>query len=248
MDYHLSEKQLKFDTGMVSQFIWYIKKNFNITCSFRELQDKIKKPGFLTFAKKHSKASFNYQENYQKKAVCIKNVITASDIKTIMDVGTESSDFLDALQETFCCKVYGVNIKDFGHFPEHEKLKTDTRFQYYELKLPYGVDLITLISVLHHIPELEKYIQEYCTRARYILIKEHDLTENDSLTKYFFDAQHDLYEQVFTDKPQANFRRYDININKLITEFAKHDFVPVNIMVNYNFSKTFYILFSKLGK
>ncbi len=233
------------------QFLVYIKKYFNINLQITEIKELWKKykndTAFLMELKKYVKNNArHYKERFSKKVKIIKKIVSTyatEPIKSILDIGTENSKFLDELEVSFKnCKVRGINIKSgFNHYNEFD-LEKDKRFSYYEKYIKHrNNDLIILLSVLHHIENIDDYLKEFTSVAKYIFIKEHDLSSKEVLKYYHL--QHIAYEEVFTKTPHANYRRTDMCMKFLTDKMKNYSFTAVYYEKVENFVGTFYALF-----
>jgi ubiquinone/menaquinone biosynthesis C-methylase UbiE len=175
-------------------------------------------------------------------------------IKTVLDIGTERLEFLDKLQQRMnisCHCIHGINIDcGFCHYDESFKENTkDKRFQFYDGKvIPFEdneFDLITMYSVIHHIPSTE--FQELCHEiARvcrgYLYIKDVDIT--DKCTEAMFRMQHYVYEGVFLPGGDS-YLNTGVTRETTINALKNAGFVVVDHKELGNFNKSYYTLLKK---
>ena len=121
--------------------------------------------------------------------------------KSILDVGTEDSDYLKAVQREYKCNVQGLNIRaDFEHYGTNS-----TGITIYDgFNIPFpdkSFDMITIYKVLHHVDSsiLDKFIANICRVAsKYILIKELNVGPSSKQRQYQLECiiQHEVFEGI----------------------------------------------------
>jgi hypothetical protein len=144
--------------------------------------------------------------------------------------------------------IQGINIDvGFCHYDERfkENIK-DSRFQLYDGKnIPFEsnkFDLVTLFSVIHHIPcdefrEVSKEIARVC--KGYLYLKDVDLV--DEVAKIMFRIQHYVFEGVFLPG-NCSYMNWDVTKEITINSLKEAGFKVVHIKDCHNFNNTYYAL------
>lgn len=248
----------KFDksTGSpeLSNFLTYLSARFGIKAA------EYVKPGeddATIFSKMradvkdaYGQSVARYNKAHINKAKGIKRDIPYA--KSILDVGTEKIEFLDALSQVFKTKkVRGINIGDgFCHYEEAFGKQNDPRFQLYDGKtIPYPdrhFELVTVFSVVHHIPDdvYENFFKEITrVSSKYIFIKDVDLISENP--RRMFQLQHDTFEGGIVEGNKS-FLNCGVTLGRAVRELRKNGFIPMNtIKVTDNFNRTYYAAFKR---
>jgi hypothetical protein len=162
----------------------------------------------------------------ENKEICLKHLDNIKDNGFILDIGTEDIKILDNLKLQFNSEnVFGLNIeKGYEHYvnyyrdtndvPKNKILLYDGNnvneaeniinlLSFNNIKF---FNLITIISVLHHIKALmlEEWIFNVCKITNTIYIKDNNIgnipeslvCSNYNIPCYFIEIQHNLYEGI----------------------------------------------------
>lgn len=180
----------------------------------------------------------------------IKKLSNNAKLNSLLDIGSTERQYVVNLAEELGINpinAFGINISD-------QEGKVDYQVDESGIIIYDGVhipslnghstyDIITITSVLHHVPYdiYDKLIESICKRAnRYVLIKEYDITSET--TKVMVHIQHAL----FWGKLYKDFTRYDINKDKLMEDFSKHGMKLINHNGMNIFTRAGYYLFKKI--
>lgn len=162
---------------------------------------------------------------------------------SILDIGTENIKYLDALEKVFGSnKVYGLNIDEgFNHYNDVTKFK-DPRFRIYDgTNIPddIQVDIITITAVLHHVPvaNLAPLIKSIAKHAKYVIVKENDLTDKHIST--FFMFQHYMFENMINQE-SLSYTNPDITRAQLDALFEDAGMKPIALDDTLNFTNNFW--------
>ena len=223
-----------FKLGLTIKQLFELRKKFKTNHDFLEHLS-------ADYTPKHS----NYTAGMKYKIGLLKKMLPeGAQIKTILDIGTESLETLDFLEEVFDgAKVRGINIEDFPHYTKFNR--EDPRFQIYEKEIPFkGNDLVLIFSVLHHVHDIDEFLDETVKAAdKYIIIKENDLV--DERTAYFYKIQHLVFEKYFYKNNREAFRRYDTTFKMFEKKLAERGFSLINKIEYNNFTKTGFLVFNR---
>lgn len=190
--------------------------------------------------------------NYDARVNALYSLLSSYNIKSILDVGTETALYLDALQTKFGVRVSGLNIDvGFSHYSkEFDRLRSDNRFKLYDGKtFPFAdgeFDCIVTTSVIHHIStnDLKKYFIPECARVckRFVYIKDVDLCNNRA--RDFYNIQHEIFEGRVCSG-NTSYRNEHITFNIVKTIFEKNEMNIVYKQLLENFNNTYFALFQK---
>lgn len=193
---------------------------------------------------------------YQLKLDLYNAHVPIPSIKKVLDIGTERLEFLDSIVsvlglDTNQAIIKGINIDTgFCHYDEcFDNNTTDPRFQKYDgINIPFTdneFDLITMYSVVHHIPPKDfeivaKDIYRVCNG--YLHIKDVDLTS--TLEQVTFRVQHYAYQGIFTPGGDSymNDKATILDTVKVLTSVG---FKVVSLVRMNNFNKSYHILLKK---
>lgn len=209
---------------------------------------------YMQLRKITNKQSGNLEQSKVRKIGELHSATGLEKIERVLDIGTESLDFLDSIAKTFPgAEVNGINVSaGFCHYDEKFlENSSDKRFQLYDGKtIPFDdqtFDIVTLFSVIHHI-DPENFMNgfaEEITRVsrRWIFIKEVDLSTTSASDT--FDIQHETFEGIlFPGTP--SYRNSNITFDFVESAFAQNGFVLREKKDWGNFNKTYFALFEKL--
>lgn len=189
-------------------------------------------------------------KSYSKTLSLCKN-IKIKNISKILDIGTEYTSFLDALSNKFKVKrknVKGINIKNWDHY---DKTSAQSEIIYYNgITIPFKreFDMVTLLSVLHHVPSIESFIKEVCrVSKKYIFLKEHNFSSEEigrmiEIQHMFFIYRNmGTYEEI----KDMDYMNYSFTKSFVLEEFKKHGFKKRNLVELNNFSNVYYLLLER---
>ena len=197
-----------------------------------------------------------FQKNLYKtkhvvqKTKSIMNVVNSNlksfQCQKILDIGTEDVDFLLELEKNSGCNVTGLNIRSgYSHYNTYEEAIKSKKIVLYDgYTIPFNdneFSLITVIAVLHHVENIEKFIKEICRVGEMVYIKDNDMTNISS--RYNVDIQHELYEGVLY--PSKLSPLYITTNNQIVDLLEKNNFEIIYNKVNNYFTRPYTILASK---
>jgi hypothetical protein len=167
---------------------------------------------------------------------------------SILDIGTEHINMLDALDQVFGTHdVRGLNIDvGFNHYNDVTKFR-DKRFSLYDgTNIPddINVDIITITAVLHHVPvaNLGPLIASMSKHAKYVIVKENDLTNGYAACLFAF--QHYLFENMIREEPMS-YMNTAITRKMLDGHFAAAGMKRVVTDDLNNFNRTFFTVYAR---
>jgi len=233
-DKHYMNQLIKYivtHTGRPYELVSTIKMKLNNKISDGDIFDIIKN------VKIPDNKVFEYSED--NKIQKLKEFIDGGiSNKKILDIGTESIDYLKKID------AYGINIKEgFDHYTtEYDTFDNYKKFKFYDgINIPFKdnkFDIITIYSVLHHIPTLQKLIiniKRVLKKDGFIFIKENDIT-NDKI-RDAFNIQHEIYEgAILAGKP--SYRNDKFTLKTLLKEF---DMKVHKLEYLKNFANVYYL-------
>lgn len=171
----------------------------------------------------------------------------------ILDIGNESSVFLDSL-ELLELPVRGINIDNgFCHYDPLYAARTDPRFQIYDGRnIPAAtssVAIVTLFSVVHHVPDdamfvlaLEMHRVLRKNGRGFLFIKDVDLIT--PANERLFRIQHYLFEGVLC-KGSLSYMNTTVTAAKTIRTLQRAGFKgPIYMHELTNFNRSYYVLMS----
>lgn len=199
-------------------------------------------------------SQINYRkQQLDKKINSVVNVVNVNcierDYNVVLDVGTEDINFLDKLGEKLLnAKVIGLNVgMGYECYKQFDPTTIRQRIILYDgvnfLFDDNQFDLVTLITVVHHVEHWEKFLDNLCkiTKALYIV----DNNIMDDVAQYHLEIQHELYEGIlyFNDTtplfPSAN--------NNVVEILERNNFSIVSNSIEEGSAKS-YILFGIKNK
>lgn len=168
----------------------------------------------------------------------LKNNLKVFKCHKILDIGTEDIKYLDDLERVTGCTTIGLNIKSgYSHYNTYnEAVKSGKVVLYDGVDIPFKdneFSLVTVITVLHHVKNIDYLVKEICRVGQNIYIRDNDMA-ND-VTKNIVDIQHELYEGVLNPSERSPIytttneqiirllkaNGYQINYNKISKQFSK---------------------------
>lgn len=248
-------------------FLFYIARTFDIDYSqinkLKILDDKSSDYQYFSFIRSHakSKTTLLSSKKLSKKVINIKDMIqesgyTKKDISSfnrIMDIGTESKEYLDLSKKVFNNKkVIGLNIRDgFNHYniQDMSQLKDVKDFYYYDGKnIPFKdkFDLISLTSVIHHVkPDILPFLIKEIARVSSGLVFIKDVDLDSIFRKNTFILQHYVFEGVFGNKG-SSYMNDKIKFETVDKLMLKNGFEIINKKEFNNFNGTYHALYRKI--
>lgn len=189
----------------------------------------------------------------ENREICLKHLDKIKDNGFILDIGTEDIKFLDDLKLQFNTEnVFGLNIeKGYEHYgnyyrntddvPKNKILlydgtnvaESDDIINLLSVNNIDCFDLITIISVLHHIKAsmLEEWICNVCKITNTIYIKDNNIGNipeshnctNNNIICYFIEIQHNLYEGILYPG-NRNYINLSLLCDNVIKYLVKYKF------------------------
>jgi hypothetical protein len=159
---------------------------------------------------------------------------------SILDIGTENSATLDAIQQVYKTgRVRGINIRrEFA----------DNRVATYDgINVPFSVDVILLDSVLHHVHpnRVAAFIASCASRAKYVIVKDHNITDRHHRTIFMF--QHFIYRAVVNDKQCTPDPAFPYTEAKITGHFEDAGMRQVHLEVAPN-GPVFYSIYTSIAE
>ena len=195
-----------------------------------------------------------YKTNHiVKKTESIFNVVRETighlNIKKTLDIGTEDADFLSAIEKLIGCDSMGLNIRSgYSHYNTYNEAVKNKKIVLYDgVNIPFSdneFDLVTIIAVIHHVENIDKFMKEACRVSKNIYIKDNDMTT--SVAKNNVDIQHELYEGVL--HPGRLSPLFVTTNGDVIKLLEQNNFEIKYNKINENFTKPYVVLASKKNK
>jgi hypothetical protein len=179
-----------------------------------------------------------------KKILSIKKTLNNTSVKKVLDIGTEDINFLYKLDYFLKCKSFGLNILDgYSHYFNPNN-KNNRIIIYNGINFPFKeneFDLVTMISVLHHIKNKKKFINNLCKITKRIYIKDNNITSNSTFN--IIKLQHEVYEGILYPNKSSNL--YKLSKDYIIKLLKENNF-HIKYLTEYEyFTKSFVILACK---
>ena len=175
-------------------------------------------------------------------------------IGSYLDIGAIDDKQIEIIAESFNIpqnKAYGINVDDEeeGHLDYNYEATKDKIVIYDGKNIPVingnvSYDLISIFSVLHHIPqnileELAKSIYQRC--GKFLVIKDNNII--DKKTETYVLWQHYIYNRNIS---LEGYTRTDLTLQKVIDLFEGVGFKYVGADLQENFVRRYFALFVKL--
>lgn len=166
----------------------------------------------------------------------------------ILDIGTEDVNYIVELENSLKCPVIGLNITSgYSHYVTYNEAVESGKIVLYDgINIPFDdneFNLVTIISVLHHVIDIEHFMQEVCRVAKNIYIRDNDMSTITS--RYIVDIQHELYEGVLY--PGLRSPLYNTTNDQIIKYLTNNNFKIVYNLVETYFTRPYTILASKIN-
>lgn len=201
------------------------------------------------------KLSYEKQANIISKQIkrVLREFNTKGHISSYLDIGSIDDKQIEIIAESFNIKpenAYGINIDEEqeGHLNYNYEATKDKIVIYDGQNIPvinnnHSYDLISIFSVLHHIPhdilqELAKSIYNRCNK--YLVIKDNDLTDDITITYFLW--QHYIYDRNLS---LEGYTRTDLTLQKVIDLFEGVGFEYIGADLNEVFVRRYFALFKK---
>ena len=165
----------------------------------------------------------------------------------ILDIGTEDVNYILELEQITKCTVTGLNIASgYSHYNTYEEAVKSGKIVLYDgVNIPFKdneFSLVTIISVLHHVKDIDAFMKEICRVTQNIYIRDNDMS--NITAKYIVDIQHELYEGVLYPGDRSPLF---VTTNKQIVELLeKNNFRIVYNAVSEYFTRPYTIMASKI--
>jgi hypothetical protein len=238
-------------------FVKYICKNFGCN-DFNSMMDIWTKPSFYMDARNLIKMNTDetYSYNLIRKAKTISTYIrklqdetfSKDSFNSLLDIGTESPEYLDRIEIETNIKCIGLNINGYIHYTSD--FEFGVRFG--RIKLYDGInipqdetyDIISILAVLHHVPpenmeSLAEGIAKVCNNI--LIIKDNDLIDDESKTFAYF--QHSIYEGGLSPG-SINYMNYNVTRDSTLSYFTKY-FDIEDITDPCGFSRSYWVVLKK---
>lgn len=164
----------------------------------------------------------------------------------ILDIGTEDIAYLLELEKMIHCNTTGLNISSgYSHYVTYDEAVKSGKIVLYDgINIPFKnneFDLTIIISVVHHVKDIDYFIKEVCRVSKNVYIRDNDMS--NIVSKNVVDIQHELYEGVLY--PGERSPLYYVTNEQISQLFRKNNFKIVYNSVKKFFSRPYTILASK---
>lgn len=165
-------------------------------------------------------------------------------IRYYLDIGVGDGSIVSKMADMYGkISCYGIDIKDERVYRSGYVFK-----EYDGRTIPFeGLDLVTLMMVLHHVRDLDEFMKSLAHSAdRYVIIRDHDVeTEKE---KELIRIQHDLFDMLYTKNViYTGDQHFNLlSMKKIKDLMQEYGFEHVTDKVKKNDpTKAFYSLFKK---
>jgi hypothetical protein len=247
----LENKRPSYDV-FIKMIIKYFKNrpsDYKFINIMRNMIDK------YTYEEVKNKEHSYYKEHIMGKAKTMKSFLDGIKINKILDIGTESAEFLNQLEKLLHARcVRGLNIETgFIHYDEltFNKLTDDPRFRLYDGEnIPKdikGLDLVTILAVVHHMTykNIEKIIKQLSKLTKYIYIVDHDLTTESS--RILYRLQHDFWWDVLFPGGEKTYINEEITLDRITNIMKKYEFELVKYNIHNSYHRRVIALYKNIN-
>lgn len=205
---------------------------------------------------------YNKNNNHQTPYVSelervVKDLLSDYDIKTVLDVGTGDGAKIYDINKQLNLPIENVKCIDVegeAYYNENEIIQASKRctFQKYDgITIPFAdnsFDLVTILMVLHHVPELTNIIAEIkrvVTIGGCVFIKEHDANEN---TISYLHVLHWMYcwKKLVSTTDAINLYQNYMSADTIAKLFEQAGFKSIKKHNTNNYTGDYYKLFVRI--
>lgn len=257
--YHL----YRTDYIELRNFVRYITKSFGIDgyINLKKIfSDQITDANFYKILRKNYHKNVEqiltyqkeiYESKIPKKAESIYQLIDQLNLfpnrcNQMLDIGTESTEFLLEFEKKVRCEVIGSNISSgFSHYASYEEAIQSGKIVLYDgIHFPFNdnqFDLSTIVMVIHHVDKLEEFMKDVCRISKNIYIKDDDITNDRS--KYIQEIQHELYDGVLV--PNKPYPINSLTNKQIIDILERNNFRIIYNKINEYLTRPFVLIATK---
>lgn len=184
------------------------------------------KLGNISFLSEGKDVSTKYEYNRARKRA--REIVEISNnnienIQTYLDIGIGKGIITYTVGKYLKASTYGIDISDERDPSVYKKITFST---YDGINIPYaGFDVITLIMVIHHISDIDSFMNRLyhsLDKGGIVVIRDHDISNSNELR--LVKIQHEIMSELYGDTSiySKDYYEHYYSKNELIELFTKH--------------------------